>query len=165
MMPNQPSIEVSEEAVELAFDAGVKPLKPRRAREDHRKTVREMLEAAAPAIVAKAVEAERERLAHGGEPDISPGDVIAAEPDGTITLDDGITTWNPARANAFLVRQAIQKERERIEGALRAWLREAQEKASSSRRRYPGEHVAGYWEGKEKTIWEVLVVLLGDDHA
>lgn len=37
-------------------------------------------------------------------PDWSPGDVIAAEEDGTITLDDGITTWNPERARAFLTR-------------------------------------------------------------
>lgn len=35
-------------------------------------------------------------------PDESPGAVIAAEPDGTIVLDDGITTWNPRRAKAFL---------------------------------------------------------------
>jgi len=48
---------------------------------------------------------ERESLwldwAAGRYPDDSPGDVIAAEPDGTITLDDGITTWNPIRAAAF----------------------------------------------------------------
>ncbi len=35
-------------------------------------------------------------------PDWSPGDVIAAYEDGTIVLDDGITTWNPARAQAFV---------------------------------------------------------------
>jgi hypothetical protein len=38
----------------------------------------------------------------GRYPDDSPGDVIAAEADGTIFLDDGITTWNPLRALAFL---------------------------------------------------------------
>lgn len=62
-----------------------------------------------PAIqtqVQAPLEAQIERLKHGGEPDISPGDVIDAKPDGTITLDDGITTWNPARATAFLIEQA-----------------------------------------------------------
>jgi hypothetical protein len=34
--------------------------------------------------------------------DESLGDVIAAYEDGTIVLDDGITTWNPRRAHAFL---------------------------------------------------------------
>jgi phosphohistidine swiveling domain-containing protein/DNA-directed RNA polymerase subunit M/transcription elongation factor TFIIS len=38
-------------------------------------------------------------------PDVSPGDVIAAYPDGTIVLDDGITTFNPARAKQFLEQQ------------------------------------------------------------
>jgi hypothetical protein len=38
----------------------------------------------------------------GRYPDDSPGDVIAASFDGTIFLDDGITTWNPLRALAFL---------------------------------------------------------------
>lgn len=33
--------------------------------------------------------------------DMSPGDVIAAYPDGTIVLDDGITTWNMERAQQF----------------------------------------------------------------
>lgn len=49
-------------------------------------------------------------------PDDSPGDVIAAESDGTIILDDGVTTWNPARATAFLVAQAQRKTRERLLG-------------------------------------------------
>jgi hypothetical protein len=34
-------------------------------------------------------------------PDLSPGDVIAAYEDGTIILDDGITTYNPERALQF----------------------------------------------------------------
>lgn len=34
----------------------------------------------------------------GTVPDLSPGDVIASYSDGTIVLDDGITTWNPERA-------------------------------------------------------------------
>lgn len=37
---------VGEEAVDAAFDAGVKPARPRQEREDHRRTVRLMLEAA-----------------------------------------------------------------------------------------------------------------------
>lgn len=50
----------------------------------------------------RVVAAKEQELAHG-MPDDSPGDVIGAEPDGTIILDDGITTWNPARATAFLL--------------------------------------------------------------
>lgn len=34
-----------------------------------------------------------------GVPDTSSGDVIAVYPDGTIVLDDGITTWNPDRTS------------------------------------------------------------------
>jgi hypothetical protein len=34
--------------------------------------------------------------------DWSAGEVIAAYEDGTIVLDDGITTWNPERAKIFL---------------------------------------------------------------
>jgi hypothetical protein len=37
----------------------------------------------------------------GQVPDESIGDVIAGYPDGTIVLDDGITTWNPRRAEEF----------------------------------------------------------------
>lgn len=48
-------------------------------------------------------ELERWLAWSGGQyPDDSPGDVIAAEADGTIVLDDAITTWNPLRALAFL---------------------------------------------------------------
>jgi hypothetical protein len=36
------------------------------------------------------------------KPDWSPGDVIAVYEDGTIVLDDGLTTWNPERAQEFL---------------------------------------------------------------
>lgn len=43
-------------------------------------------------------------------PDWSIGDVIHAEEDGTIVLDDGITTWNPIRAKVFL-----DKEKKRLE--------------------------------------------------
>src|SRR3954453_2481222 len=82
------------------------------------------LQAAAPALRKQGAEEVQQRLAHGGEPDLSPGDVIAAEPDGTITLDDGITTWNPARACEFLTRQALAKgaeeERERLRRGLEA---------------------------------------------
>jgi hypothetical protein len=38
----------------------------------------------------------------GHYPDNSPGDVIAAYADGTIVLDDSVTTWNPLRALAFV---------------------------------------------------------------
>lgn len=44
----------------------------------------------------------------GRYPDDSPGDVISAEFDGTIILDDGITTWNPLRALAFYHQQIEQ---------------------------------------------------------
>lgn len=37
--------------------------------------------------------------------DWTPGDVIAAYEDGTIVLDDGITTWNIERAREFLARE------------------------------------------------------------
>lgn len=47
--------------------------------------------------------------------DTSPGDVIAAEPDGTIMLDDGITTWNPERATRFLTAQLRRELKERDE--------------------------------------------------
>jgi hypothetical protein len=40
------------------------------------------------------------------QPDWSAGDVIAAYEDGTIVLDDGITTWNPERATQFLARRS-----------------------------------------------------------
>jgi hypothetical protein len=50
----------------------------------------------------------------GGQyPDESPGDVIHALSDGTIVLDDGITTWNPLRALTWI-------ERRREDNAARA---------------------------------------------
>jgi hypothetical protein len=49
----------------------------------------------------------------GRYPDDSPGDVIHAYSDGTIILDDGITTWNPLRALEWI-------ERRREENAERA---------------------------------------------
>jgi hypothetical protein len=54
--------------------------------------------------------AEREQArwlawSNGQYPDDSPGDVIHALSDGTITLDDGITTWNPLRALAWIERR------------------------------------------------------------
>ena len=53
-------------------------------------------------VLALCNEVERWLKWSGGErPDESPGDVIAAESDGTIILDDGITTWNPLRAARF----------------------------------------------------------------
>src|SRR5262252_2884329 len=44
-------------------------------------------------------------------PDWSPGDVIAAYPDGTIVLDDGITTWNLERAQKFLAASRVAEPR------------------------------------------------------
>ena len=44
----------------------------------------------------------------GRYPDESPGDVIHAEADGTITLDDGITTWNPLRALEWFAGEAVR---------------------------------------------------------
>ena len=38
----------------------------------------------------------------GKYPDDSTGDVIAAYNDGTIVLDDSLTTWNPLRALKFI---------------------------------------------------------------
>lgn len=43
--------------------------------------------------------------------DLSAGDVIAAHPDGTIVLDDGITTHNTERAAAFLAAQPTDELR------------------------------------------------------
>jgi hypothetical protein len=48
------------------------------------------------------VPAARKLLAPPAVPDWSPGDVIAAYPDGRIVLDDGVTTYNPERAADFL---------------------------------------------------------------
>ena len=41
-------------------------------------------------------------MAEQRQPDWSPGDVIAADAEGNILLDDGIWTWNPERAQTFL---------------------------------------------------------------
>jgi hypothetical protein len=56
------------------------------------------------------LQAKVERLSGGKIPDTSPGYVIASYPDGTIVLDDGITTWNPERACKYLTQQlALQR--------------------------------------------------------
>ena len=54
--------------------------------------------------------------------------------------------------------QAKAEERERLRKGLMAGLAEAVEKARSSRRKYPGEYVTGYWEGRGKTIRELLAI-------
>lgn len=62
-----------------------------------------------------ADEAEREKWLtwSGGQyPDDSPGDVIAADADGTITLDDSIVTWNPLRALAFFEARLDEAEKQ-----------------------------------------------------
>lgn len=43
--------------------------------------------------------------------DVSPGDVIAAYADGSIVLDDGITTYHPLRACAFLAAESDRQKR------------------------------------------------------
>jgi hypothetical protein len=51
----------------------------------------------------------------GRYPDDSPGDVISASTDGTIVLDDGITTWDPIRATEYFKGQVDALEVERDE--------------------------------------------------
>lgn len=45
------------------------------------------------------------------EYDWSVGDIIAAYEDGTIVLDDGITTFNPDRAKKFLKANARKRSK------------------------------------------------------
>lgn len=68
--------------------------------------VRKLTEAS-EALSKRALENEsevRQWLAWSGDryPDDSTGDVVSADPDGTIEFDDGVTTWNPLRAAAWL---------------------------------------------------------------
>lgn len=44
--------------------------------------------------------------------DWTPGDVIHAESDGTIVLDDGITTYNPIRAAQWTAESAARARAE-----------------------------------------------------
>jgi len=44
------------------------------------------------------------------QPDWSCGEVIAAYADGTIVLDDGLTTWNPERAQQFLAKHPAEPD-------------------------------------------------------
>lgn len=65
-------------------------------------------------LVSALDEAEQEAArwlawSEGRYPDDSVGDVIAFDVDGTVTLDDGITTWNPLRA-LMAAEQRIQKQ-------------------------------------------------------
>lgn len=50
------------------------------------------------------------------EPDWSPGDVIAADAEGNILLDDGVWTWNPERAHTFLNAPRVRKQLHKPEG-------------------------------------------------
>jgi hypothetical protein len=75
-------------------------------------------------VPASALAEQKQQLAQG-MPDVSPGDVIAAEPDGTIVLDDGITTWNPARACAFLLADD-QKERDEEKQRTTIWRKDCE---------------------------------------
>lgn len=50
------------------------------------------------------------------EPDWSPGDVIAADAEGNILLDDGVWTWNPERAHTFLNAPRVRKQLHKLWG-------------------------------------------------
>lgn len=78
-MPMTDRPDIPEEAVEAAFNAGVKPWRPRAEREDHRRTVWEMLEAAAPALRKQGAE-ERDRELAARADDLPPAieEVLAA---------------------------------------------------------------------------------------
>jgi hypothetical protein len=52
----------------------------------------------------------------GRHPDDSPGDVVHAYSDGTIILDDGVTTWNPLRALAWIERRREANAERALEG-------------------------------------------------
>jgi phosphohistidine swiveling domain-containing protein len=56
--------------------------------------------------------------------DVSPGDVIAAYPDGTVVLDDGITTHNMQKAQAFAQQHGWSKQQEPTGAAIRQGLDE-----------------------------------------
>lgn len=104
---------------------------PDTAAQQHADTVREVKSYLPPAMHDStsdpthlvhrldALLAEEERWlawSGGNYPDDSPGDVIHAEKDGTITLDDGITTWNPLRALAhtFADVERLTAERDKL---------------------------------------------------
>lgn len=120
----------------FAADSAVIALQGTRATDADK--VEAAVNAAAPHILqARDAEVEKlraqvERLKHGGEPDISPGDVIAAEPDGTIVLDDGITTWNPSRATGFLI--AYERQRAAKAEAQLAKVRELRDELDAKAR-------------------------------
>ena len=83
--------------------------------------------------------------------DDSPGDVIAAYPDGTIVLDDGITTWAPQRALAFL-----QAEVNRLQTLLNSpevndFIAGVMIEAAHQRERWGGWHDAG--KAPEDWFW------------
>lgn len=102
----------------------------------------------------KLAQAERENqrwlVWSGGQyPDESPGDVIAAMSDGTITLDDGITTWNPLRALRWMA----------LKSALAARLAQADKVISdllcSLAELYEGEFEFADWKNFGKTVeWQ-----------
>ena len=80
----------------------------------------EVLNGRLSSLRTRLVEAEREvgkwlAWSNGQQPDDSTGDVIAAYDDGTIILDDSITTWNPLRALKFMrsARDAAEAEHDR----------------------------------------------------
>ncbi len=81
--------DIIREALEFGRDAGSRAGEPA------------LMRAGLAALDRLVNERERWLSWSGGDyPDSSPGDVIAWKADGTITLDDAITTWNPLRALA-----------------------------------------------------------------
>jgi hypothetical protein len=87
-------------------------------------------------------------------PDFSPGEVISAEVDGTIVLDDGITTWNPTQACEFLL--AAQKAQT---AAMREVCAEILEIMNTYHKQFPNidtpggfEHLGDVWS--RFLIWE-----------
>ena len=82
-------------------------------RSAHNDGVRKCLDAveALPAVAADSSQGGEQRKVR----DWTVGDIIAAYPDGTIVLDDGLTTWNDVRAKEFLEKQAASMKPETVE--------------------------------------------------
>ncbi len=81
----------------------------------------------------RAANAELEKwLAWSGGryPDDSPGDVIAAYADGTITLDDAIVTWNPLRALDFYAKRVESIDSD-LAGAYRRGVEDTERRLAS----------------------------------
>jgi len=93
------------------------------------------------------------RITDIGLPDESPGEVMAAEKDGIIVLDDGTTTWNPRRATEFLTAQ-LEAEVLRLRTLLNSpqtadWVEGVRIEAAHQQERWGTAHDAG----KEPEDW------------